>query len=89
MKLPFLGGSYEGRSTNIASQTMINYFYEKNVDGESLVSTPGATVFKDLGSGEVRGGLEYNDLAYFVMGNTLYEVNSAGTSTSRGTINTS
>lgn len=89
MKIPFVGGSYQGRSSNVASQTMINYFYEKNVDGESIVSTPGSTVLKDLGSGEVRGGLEYNDLAFFVMGNTLYELNSAGTSTSRGTINTS
>ena len=89
MKIPFIGGSYQGRSSNVASQAMMNYFYEKNVDGESIVSTPGSTVLKDLGSGEVRGGLEYNDLAYFVMGNTLFEINSAGTSTSRGTINTS
>ena len=89
MKIPFIGGSYTGRSPNVASQTMVNYFYEKNVDGESLVSTPGATVKKDLGNGEVRGGIAYNELAYFVMGNTLYELNSAGTSTSRGTINTS
>jgi len=89
MKIPFLGGSYEGRSTNVASQDMINYFYEKNIDGESLVSTPGSTVLVTPKAGEVRGGLEYNDLAYFVVGNTFYEVNSAGTATSRGTLNTS
>ncbi len=88
MKLPLIGGSYEGRSTNVAAQTMLNYFFEKNIDGESLVSTPGATVFKDLGTGEVRGGIAYNDLAYFVMGNTLYEITAAGVSTSRGTLNT-
>ena len=89
MQIPFTGGNYAGRSTNVASQEMINYFYEKNIDGESLVSTPGSTVLVTPKSGEVRGGIEYNDLAYFVIGNTLYEINSAGTATSRGTINTS
>jgi len=68
---------------------MVNYFYEKNVDGESIVSTPGATSFVVLGTGEVRGGIAFDGKVYFVMGNTLYEVNSAGTSTSRGTLNTS
>jgi len=89
MIIPFAGGSYQGRSTNVASQKMINYFYEKNVDGESLVSTPGSTALVTPKAGEVRGGIEYNNLAYFVIGNTLYEINSAGTATSRGTLNTS
>ena len=34
-------------------------------------------------------GLRYNDLAYFVIGNTLYEFKSAGTGVSRGTLQTS
>jgi len=89
IKIPFVGGSYQGRSTNVASQRMINYFFEKNVDGESLVSVPGSTVLVTPKVGEVRGAIEYNDLAYFVIGNTFYEVNSAGTATSRGTLNTS
>lgn len=89
MKVPFLGGAYEGRSPNVSPQTCINWFYEKGKDGECLVGTPGATEFVDLGSGEVRGGISYNDKAYFVLGNTLYEVNSSGTATSRGTLNTS
>jgi len=89
MKLPFIGGSYEGRSSNVASQAMVNYFFEKNVDGESIVSTPGSTVLVTPKAGEVRGALEYNDLAYFVIGNTFYEVTAGGTATSRGTLNTS
>ncbi len=89
MKLPFVGGSYEGRSSNVASQSMINYFYEKNIDNESVVSTAGSTSFVVPKVGAVRGALEYNDLAWFVVGNTFYEVNSAGTATSRGTLNTS
>lgn len=89
MKLPFLGGAYEGRSPNVSPQTCINWYYEKGKDGESLVGTPGSTLFVDLGVGEVRGGIQYSGLAYFVMGNTLYEVNAAGAATSRGTLNTS
>ena len=89
MKIPFLGGAYEGRSSNVAPQSCINWYYEKGKDGECLVGTPGATLFVDLGSQEVRGGIQYNGFAYFVMGSTLYEVNAAGTATSRGTLNTS
>lgn len=89
MDLPFLGGANPGRSSNVSPETCINYFYEKGASGESLVSTHGATVFKDVGDGEVRGGIKYNELAYFVIDNTLYELDSAGNSTSRGTINTS
>jgi hypothetical protein len=89
MKIPFLGGAYEGRSPNVAPQTCINWYYESGKDGECLVGTPGSSLFVDLGSGAVRGGIEYNNRAYFVMGDTLYEVNSAGTATSRGTLTTS
>ena len=89
MKIPFLGGAYEGRSSNVSPETCINLFYEKGQSGESLVGTAGAAAFNTTGSGEVRGGIAYNDLAYFVIGNTLYELNSAGTATSRGTLNTS
>jgi hypothetical protein len=34
MKIPFLGGSYEGRSSNVSPETCINLFYEKGVSGE-------------------------------------------------------
>lgn len=92
MKIPFLGGAYEGRSSNVAPETCINLFYEKNVNGESLVGTPGSTVFTSGTStqeSEVRGGIAYNNLAYFVIGDTLYEIDSGGSATSRGTLNTS
>ncbi len=66
MKIPFLGGAYEGRSSNVSPSTCINLFYEKGADGESLVGTAGATVhatITGLANGEVRGGIAYNDLA--------------------------
>ena len=89
MEIPLLGGSYEGRSTNVSSETCINWFYEKGIGGESLVPTKGATVFSSLTGGEVRGCLDYNDLAWFVCGSTLYSVNASGNNTARGSLNTS
>jgi hypothetical protein len=89
VKIPLASGSYEGRSTNISPEKCLNFYYEKTDKGESLVSTPGSTVLVTPKVGEVRGGIEYNGKAYFVIGNTLYEITSNGTATSRGTINTS
>jgi len=88
MKLSLNGGA-EGRSTNVSPESCINLFYERGANGESLVNTAGSTLFVDLGNGEVRGGIEYNSRAYFVAGNTLYEVSPTGIKTSRGTLNTS
>lgn len=89
MKVPFLGGAYKGRSPAISPETCENYFYEKGVTGDALVSTHGDEQFADLGDGEVRGGIAYNDHVFFVVGNTLWEVTAAGLKTSRGTIGTS
>ena len=88
MKLTLLGG-VEGRSSNVSPEKGINLYYEKGEFGEALVNTAGSTEFVDLGNGEVRGALEYNSLAWFVCGATLYSVTSAGTAVSRGTLNTS
>jgi hypothetical protein len=87
MKIVLTGGR-EGRSSNVSPQNCVNYFYEENEGGPSLVNTPGDTVLATLSSGEVRGGIEYNGLAYFVVGDTLYELNAAGTGTNRGTLTT-
>jgi hypothetical protein len=89
MKIPLVGGHSEGRSPNIAPAIARNWFFEVADGVPSLVSTHGCTTFSTPKVGEVRGGIEYNNLAYFVIGNTLYEVNSGGNATSRGTINTS
>jgi len=53
------------------------------------VGTAGSTLFSSPAVGEVRGGIAYNNLVYFVVGNTLYEIDSGGVATSRGTLNTS
>lgn len=92
MKIPFLGGAYEGRSSNVAPETCINLFYERGINGESLVGTAGATVLTagtSTKAEEVRGGISYNGYAYFVIGDTFYEIDSGGNATSRGTLNSS
>ena len=84
MQVEFLGGAYTGRSPNVSPQECVGLFYEKGVDGaDALVSTPGDTTFNSTYSGEVRGGIEFNDLAYFVIGNKLVSMDSAGTAQRR------
>ena len=93
MKIPFLGGAYEGRSSNVAPEQCINLFYEKGVAGEALVGTPGSTVLTAGSSteiAEVRGGIAYNDRAFFVIGNSFYEIDPVtGTAQNHGDLNTS
>jgi len=92
MIIPFNGGCYAGRSSNVSPETCINWFYEKGTSGESLVGTAGSTVLTagtSTQESEVRGGIAYNGKAYFVIGDTLYEIDNGGTATSRGTLNTS
>ncbi len=61
MKIPFLGGAYEGRSSNVSPETCMNLFYEKGKNGESLVGTAGDTLFSSPAVGEVRGTVDSPD----------------------------
>jgi len=88
MEIPLVGGHFEGRSPNIAPETCVNWFYEKNAGGESLVPTPGASLFSQL-SGEIRGCIDYDGKPWFVAADTLYSLDASGTSTAKGTLNTS
>lgn len=76
MKIPFLGGAYEGRSTSVASETCVNFFYEKGAGGECLVGSHGYELVLGLETHfvpevEIRGGIVYNDKAYIVRGNSF------------------
>jgi hypothetical protein len=96
MRIPLLGGAYEGISTNTSSQEAINFFYEPPAPGEghigAMVPVHGATLFDALANtGDIRGML-YNpetDLLYVVSDNDFYSINSSGTETDRGDLNTS
>ena len=68
MKIPIIKGTYEGRSSSVSPRRVLNMFYEKGEDEDALVSIPGDTVWNSTYSGEVRGAIEYNNLAWFVIG---------------------
>ena len=57
MKIPFLGGAYRSRSSDISSQECINFYYEPPPDGEkhdgSLVSVEGASTFASANRGNI------------------------------------
>lgn len=90
MKVPLVGGAYEGRSTNLTPEVCINWYAERYQDNTwGLVSTPGATLLAQPRQAQVRGGIAYNGKAYFVIGDGFFEINSSGKSTLKGTLNTS
>ena len=86
--LPLIGPSYSNRSLPLASQVSQNLYPEINPEARNIVSLhafPGLKSFATL-SGKGRGTHVMNDVQYVVYGNTLSSVDSAGASTSRGTI---
>ena len=97
MNIPFLGGTYNGRSVNIDASRSVNFYPEltgtqDNKTQISLVGTPGLNLFTlGIGGGNspVRGIYTFNGVMYAVIGNTLFTVNSGGIGTSRGTLATS
>ena len=90
MKSPILGGAYVARSINEADNRMVNLFPEITADGGKeaayLMRAPGLTEFVSVGTGPVRGMWTYNDQAYVVSGDFLYQIYENGTSTKIGTI---
>lgn len=83
-----LSGWREGRSADISPENCVNLFYEKTENGDALINTHGSKQLSNPATGVVRGAIEYNDNAFFVIRNTLYEVTKTGLATSRGTLNT-
>jgi len=90
MKLDLLNG-YKGRSRAVDTLRYVNLYPEYNSQGSksimTLVATPGLTLFNTV-SGVTRGVHEMGNLMYVVSDGTLWEVNAAGVSTSRGTLDT-
>lgn len=95
MQLPFLGSAYEGRSGSLNAQQSINLFPVLDINEESksviaMFNTPGLVVFSEPAtSAIVRSIHVMRDNLYAVIGNTVYEVDTAGVATSLGAITTS
>lgn len=94
MQIQWALNSYRARALPLSAQRTVNLYVEQAPkDAKSpvvLYGTPGIKSFADsVGAGPIRGKRDFAGTLFAVSGNTLYEVDSAGTATSRGTINTS
>lgn len=93
MKIQLVGPSYVQRSLPFDAQRTVNLIPlsdEQGSDVSSLLGSPGLLLFSTAGTGPTRGSLAAsNNRAFVVSGSTLYELDSSGTATSRGTLSTS
>lgn len=92
--VPFVGPSYVYRSLAFDCQRSINLYPAKSDVGDSktpsiLVGRPGLVEFANVGGMGTRCGHVCKGRAFFVSGNAFYEVDSSGTTTLRGNLNTS
>ncbi len=90
MKIPLVGPTYQAWSLPFDAQRAVNLYPVMDKNGKettALYGTPGYALFGTGGVGPVRGGFySQNGRAFFVSGSTLYEIDSGGTTTSRGTL---
>lgn len=92
-RIPFVGPSYEARSSNVDAQRTLNCFME--MDNASprapvaLYGTPGLRKVATLPMGPVRGSIAENGFVWLVSGNTVYRMAAGYIVTTVGTIGTS
>ena len=90
--VPLFGVGISGKSPNITAQRRLNAYYEfqkyEDKTKVSIIGTPGLTLFCTFGDTPVRGMIAVGSLLYAVHRGTFYEINNAGVTTSRGTLNT-
>lgn len=89
-----MGGAYLARSLNLNAQRCVNLFPElvDTKDGKEVAAfygTPGLDLLVTPIVSEVRGLFATKNYMYAVIGNTLYEIDTSYTATSRGTLLTS
>lgn len=96
MQIPFVGGAYLARSTNLSAQRCVNLYAEKDESGTgknvaALIGTPGLRLLVTLGgTGPIRALWQPtvgNMIA--VQGSSVYRVSSAWVATLIGTIGSS
>ena len=83
------GPSYRDRSRPLSSQETRNFYHELVPPGKDqyvIKSFPGQKLLGSTSAAEDRGMHQMLEVAYRVVGSTLYEVSATGVHTSRGTI---
>lgn len=88
MKLPLIGPTAIDRFDDNSSQLSQNWYVHSNSGKKALYPTPGETLFKDIGSGPIRGEINYNGTYFVVSGSEFYQVAASGNAILRGTLNT-
>lgn len=90
--VPLFGIGQKGKSANVSSQERVNLFAEMQADAEktriAFFGRAGRTLFASFGDTPARGGIVIGDRMLAVHRGTLWEVDNAGTKTSRGTVST-
>jgi hypothetical protein len=88
-QLEIATGFYASDSLPLCAQRCINWIpvipQAESLSQRALFDAPGLTLFSTV-TGVNRGSKEMKEVPYFVNGNSLWSVNSAGVSTNRGTI---
>lgn len=88
----FVNGSYETQSKVVAGEETINLFPEAVPQGGTAKSAlwpiPGTVDFGTVSESPGRGAFTHDGRCFAVFGRTLYEFDSAGTGTNRGTLAT-
>lgn len=91
-QIQLFGSGVYGKSATVSDQRRVNVYYEIREDGEkakiSVYGTPGETLFATLPN-PVRGWSVFKNNMVAVAGSGVYTVNSSGTVTNIGTLQTS
>ena len=94
MRVPgFIGGSYESQAYTADQERTVNFYYE-NIESQgtskraALLPTPGVSTLSTAVVTPGRAHFFENDREFAVIGPTLYEIDSFGALTSRGTVAT-
>ena len=87
--IPFniIGGTHENRSRPVSVQNTTNMYLQVNEYSDkkaSLQSFPGLLTQSEVTETDERGSHIMNEVAYRVVGNSLYEVDPSGSHTQRG-----
>jgi hypothetical protein len=92
VRFDLFGLGQQGKSVTVSAQRYLNMYAELTKDQDKAVrayyGTPGLSLFTTFGDTPVRGMIAIGDYIYAVHRGTLYQVDNAGTQTSRGTLAT-
>jgi len=90
MKISFGEQAYAARSLGANAQELINLFPEANPphSKDTIITypTPGTKIFIEIGTGPIRGMIEFNGKLYAVSGEEFYQIDSGGLSSLLGTV---